>query len=165
LIRKRCREQLKAALVVGVVSLAASVTSPELAHAQGFFDFLFGGPQQPAPPPPSTNYPPPPPAGVGRVAPAALGQERVTGGGEHLASFARTDRSHRQFCRLCGGHVMTRHPRGGHIDVYAATIPDLAFVPTLHAHYQETVLPMRDGLPKFRDVPAEFGGSGEVMAE
>jgi hypothetical protein len=24
---------------------------------------------------------------------------------------------------------------------------------------------MRDGLPKFRDVPAEFGGSGEVMAE
>ncbi|HEX3405118.1 MAG TPA: GFA family protein [Acetobacteraceae bacterium] len=90
---------------------------------------------------------------------------RVTGGGEHLASFARTDRSHRQFCRLCGGHVMTRHPRGGHIDVYAATIPDLAFVPTLHAHYQETVLPMRDGLPKFRDVPAEFGGSGEVMAE
>lgn len=97
MIRKRCREQLKAALVVGVVSLAASVTSPELAHAQGFFDFLFGGPQQPAPPPPSTNYPPPPPAGVGRVAPAALGQERVTGGGESTGHGVA-------FCvRLCDG--------------------------------------------------------------
>jgi hypothetical protein len=94
-----------------------------------------------------------------------VNEVRVTGGCEELASFAMSDHSPRQFCRLFGGHVMTRHPRGGHIDVYAATIPDLAFVPTLHAHYQETVLPMRDGLPKFRDVPAEFGGSGEVMAE
>jgi hypothetical protein len=27
------------------------------------------------------------------------------------------------------------------------------------------VLPMRDGLPKLRDFPAEMGGSGEVLAE
>jgi hypothetical protein len=29
----------------------------------------------------------------------------------------------------------------------------------------ETVLPIRDGLPKLRDFPAEFGGSGEAVAE
>jgi hypothetical protein len=34
-----------------------------------------------------------------------------------------------------------------------------------HINYAEPVLPMRDGLPKFKDVPAEFGGSGEQMAE
>jgi hypothetical protein len=97
LIHKRCRKQQKAAVVVGAVFLAASVTMPGLAHAQGFFDFLFGGPQQPAPPPPSANYPPPPPAGVGRVAPAALGQERVTGGGESTGHGVA-------FCvRLCDG--------------------------------------------------------------
>jgi len=41
----------------------------------------------------------------------------------------------------------------------------LPFRPGLHINYAETVLPMRDGLPKFKDVPAEFGGSGEQIAE
>jgi hypothetical protein len=35
----------------------------------------------------------------------------------------------------------------------------------LHVNYAETVLPIRDGLPKLKDFPAEFGGSGETMAE
>jgi len=30
----------------------------------------------------------------------------------------------------------------------------------LHVNYQETVLHIPDGLPKFRDMPAEMGGSG-----
>jgi hypothetical protein len=32
-------------------------------------------------------------------------------------------------------------------------------------NYQETVLPIKDGLPKFKDVPAEMGGSGTQIAE
>jgi hypothetical protein len=31
--------------------------------------------------------------------------------------------------------------------------------------YAETVLPMRDGLPKLKDFPKELGGSGEMVAE
>lgn len=31
------------------------------------------------------------------------------------------------------------------------------------ATYAEMMLPIRDGLPKLRDFPAKFGGSGEVM--
>jgi hypothetical protein len=89
----------------------------------------------------------------------------IRSGGEHLTSFAKTDQIHRQFCRLCGGHVMTRHPHGGFIDVYAATIPDFRFVPALHVHYGETVLRIKDGLPKHKDLPAEFGGSGEMLPE
>ena len=59
---------------------------------------------------------------------------------------------------------MTDHPTIGLVDVYAATIPTLAFKPGVHINYAETVLPMRDGLPKLKDFPAEFGGSGEAMA-
>jgi len=90
---------------------------------------------------------------------------RVTGGAEHLASFAKTAMTTRQFCRLCGGHVMARHPTLGLVDVFAATIPSLAFAPGLHVNYAESVLPMRDGLPKLKDFPEAFGGSGETMAE
>jgi hypothetical protein len=89
----------------------------------------------------------------------------VTKGREHLATYHKTEVSHRQFCNVCGGHLMTVHPGFGVIDVFSATIPDLPFAPALHVNYQETVLPMRDGLPKFKDFPAPFGGSGEMMAE
>ena len=51
------------------------------------------------------------------------------------------------------------------IDVYAATIPSFPFKPGFHIHYQETVLRMKDGLPKFTDLPKEFGGSGELLPE
>jgi hypothetical protein len=60
---------------------------------------------------------------------------------------------------------MTDHPKLGLVDVYAATIPTLKFTPAVHVNYAETVLPMRDGLPKLRDFPAEMGGSGDVVPE
>ena len=51
------------------------------------------------------------------------------------------------------------------IDVFAATLPTLKFTPGVHVNYAETVLRMRDGLPKMKDFPAELGGSGDVVAE
>jgi hypothetical protein len=73
--------------------------------------------------------------------------------------------SQRKYCAKCGGHLTNVHPTLGLVDVFAATIPTLAFAPGVHVNYAETVLPMRDGLPKLKDFPAEFGGSGEIMAE
>lgn len=90
---------------------------------------------------------------------------RFTKGREHVATYTKTPLSDRQYCRKCGGHLMTNHPALGMIDVFAATIPTLAFAPAVHVNYAETVLPMRDGLPKLKDFPAEFGGSGEMVAE
>ena len=52
---------------------------------------------------------------------------------------------------------MTLYPPLKMVDVYAATIADLALVPQVHVNYAETVLAMRDGLPKLKDFPAEFG--------
>jgi hypothetical protein len=90
---------------------------------------------------------------------------KVTKGEENLATYHKTEMTHRQFCRLCGGHVMAAHPPLQLIDVFAATLPGLEFVPQVHVNYAETVLPMHDGLPKLKDFPAEFGGSGEVVPE
>ncbi len=90
---------------------------------------------------------------------------RITLGIECVATFEKTKLSQRRYCAKCGGHLLANHPPLGLVDVFAATIPTLAFIPGVHVNYAETVLPMRDGLPKLKDFPAEFGGSGEAMAE
>jgi hypothetical protein len=90
---------------------------------------------------------------------------RITAGAEHVATFQKTAFSQRQYCSKCGGHLMTRHPPAGLVDVFAATIPTLEFAPALHVNYAETVLRMRDGLPKLKDFPAELGGSGTMVTE
>lgn len=69
-------------------------------------------------------------------------QVQILSGAEHLAEFHKTDRSHRQWCKKCGGHVMTTHPGWGLIDVYAATIPSFPFKAGVHVNYEDTVLPM-----------------------
>lgn len=90
---------------------------------------------------------------------------RIVAGAQHVATFRKTPGSERQYCTKCGGHLMTNHPGLGVLDVYAAVLPTLKFTPGLHINYAETVLPMHDGLPKFKDFPANFGGSGEQVPE
>ncbi len=90
---------------------------------------------------------------------------RITAGAEHIATFQKTPLSQRQYCKKCGGHLMNNHPPLGLVDVYAATLPTLPFKPSLHINYVDTILPMRDGLPKLKDIPAELGGSGAQLPE
>jgi hypothetical protein len=90
---------------------------------------------------------------------------KVTKGADHVGTFQKTARSDRQYCTQCGGHIMTAHPQWGLIDVFAAIVPTLRFEPGVHVNYAETVLPMKDGLPKLKDFPAELGGSGEAVPE
>ena len=90
---------------------------------------------------------------------------RVVSGETHLATYQKTELSQRRYCDSCGGHLMTNHPPLGLVDVFAATIPTLDFQPGVHVNYAETVLPMKDGLPKLKDFPKEFGGSGEAVPE
>ena len=90
---------------------------------------------------------------------------KITKGKDNLITYNKTPVSYRKTCKTCGGHVMTDHPPLKLVDVYAAIIPDLKFKPGAHVNYQETVLPMKDGLPKFKDFPADFGGSGEMLKE
>lgn len=89
----------------------------------------------------------------------------ISKGVDNIETYNKTPASYRKWCKVCGGHIYTDHPAGGLIDVYAAVLPDLEFKPALHVNYQETVLPMKDGLPKMKDMPKEIGGSGELIPE
>jgi hypothetical protein len=90
---------------------------------------------------------------------------KITSGEASITSFQKSANSIRKWCKACGGHLFTEHPKWGLIDIYAAVLPRLPFKPALHVNYQETVLPMHDGLPKQKDFPKELGGSGELLPE
>ena len=90
---------------------------------------------------------------------------KVTKGAANTVVYHRTNNSLRKWCKTRGGHLFTDHPGWRLTDVCAAIIPSLQFNPALHLNYQETVLPMKDGLPKQKDVPKEMGGSGELLGE
>jgi hypothetical protein len=92
-------------------------------------------------------------------------QVKVKRGAEFIGHFAKSEISDRQFCTKCGGHIMTGHPTMGFTDVQAEILPGIAFKPVVHLNYADTVLPMKDGLPKLRDFPSEVGGSGELIPE
>ena len=89
----------------------------------------------------------------------------VTKGVDSLGHFMSSPMSDRRFCTECGGIVKTDHDTLGLVDVPAGIIPTMPFKAGVHLNYEETVLPMKDGLPKLKDFPAEIGGSGEAMAE
>jgi hypothetical protein len=90
---------------------------------------------------------------------------RTLKGAELIGRFNKSGMSDRQFCRTCGGHIMAGHPDFNLTDVPAGVIPTVAFRPSLHLNYAETVQPMKDGLLKLTDFPAEAGGSGRLMQE
>lgn len=90
---------------------------------------------------------------------------QVIKGKDNIDTYNKTPQSYRKWCKTCGGHIFTEHPDMGLTDISAVLIQDFPFEPGLHVHYQETVLHIKDGLPKLRDLPKEAGGSGEEMTE
>jgi hypothetical protein len=94
-----------------------------------------------------------------------MGTVEITRGADQIASFNKTPKSARKWCKSCGGHLLAEHPHWELTDVFAATIPDFPFQPGVHVNYQEHVLAVHDGLPKLKDLPVEMGGTGESMAE
>jgi len=90
---------------------------------------------------------------------------KITSGEANLATYHKTEGSFRRWCKTCGGHVLTEHPGMGLTDVYAAVIKGLKFEPQLHVHYGESVVRVRDALPKQKDMPKEMGGSGVLLPE
>jgi hypothetical protein len=89
---------------------------------------------------------------------------KIAKGGQSLGKFKSSEISERRYCTKCGGHVMIDHPTLGLADI-RVSLSGLVFKPTVHLNYSETVLPIKDGLPKLKDFPKEIGGSGEMLPE
>jgi hypothetical protein len=86
---------------------------------------------------------------------------RITEGADKVGSYRKGNNSFREFCSVCGGHLMTRHPEWKLVDIHAAIIPDHASRPEVHVNDGEAVPPIREGLPRERDFP---GGTGQLIA-
>ena len=67
-------------------------------------------------------------------------------------------------CNACGAPVLIRHPSMGLTDVPAGNVRGLDYAPTIHVHYGEKVMSVKDGLPKFAGMP-DPDGSGEQLPE
>ena len=90
---------------------------------------------------------------------------RITTGENNISTFNKTENSYRKFCKACGGHLLTEHPGMKLVDVYVSVLQGFTHEPTLHVHYGSKMVSLKDGLPKFKDLPADFGGSGEMLPE
>ena len=66
---------------------------------------------------------------------------------------------------MCGGHIFKEHPSSNVVDVFAMVLEDFDFNPTIHVHYGSKTISINDGLPKFKDLPKEYNGTGEIIPE
>src|SRR5204862_6336843 len=89
----------------------------------------------------------------------------LTKDAEFLGRIKSSDISDRRYCTKCGGHIAVDHPTLGLIDVRLSALRNFPFKPTVHLNYAETVLPMRAGLPKLKDLPAARAGARESRPE
>lgn len=90
---------------------------------------------------------------------------QITKGEDKIGTFNKTESVYRKFCKVCGGHVITEIGPGNSLMVYPNVVPGLAHEPTLHVHDGSKTVSVKDGLPKFKDLPTEFGGSGETLPD
>ena len=90
---------------------------------------------------------------------------KVTKGANNILTYNKTPMSFRKSCKTCGGHLFAEHPPLKLTDVFSVMIPSLKFKPAVHVNYGETVMRVKDGLPKMKDFPKEMGGSGISLPE
>ena len=90
---------------------------------------------------------------------------KIIKGIENINSYSKTGETHRKSCNKCGGGLFSELPELGMVDIYPNVVPGVSHEPTVHVYYSERTVTMKDGLPKFKDLPKEFGGSGETVTE
>ena len=60
---------------------------------------------------------------------------------------------------------MNEHPGLKLIDIFAVILKGFSYKPTMHVNYESKTVSVKDGLPKFKDMPEDFGGSGTILPE
>jgi hypothetical protein len=89
----------------------------------------------------------------------------VVAGEDFLTKFSKTGKTIRMSCKACGGSIMAENPKAGFIDVYPTLLEGFSFKPEAHIYYGERFLDVPDALPKFRDLPEQAGGTGEMITD
>lgn len=98
------------------------------------------------------------------VWPASDCDFRVLKGQEVDGVFNYTAEADRHFCKTCGTRVYGFIPKFQLYATCVANVPSVAFQPTQHAFCKDAAWQLpNDGLPKYIDIPAEYGGSGQLM--
>eukprot|EP01137_Pigoraptor_chileana_P012685 Opistho-2@4423 len=102
------------------------------------------------------------------------GDIKIIKGEYNLVSYA-TGKEERLSCRICSGKVFARLNHLNQWAVYLDTFLnpnhgpdgklDPRFKPTAHIFYTSGIIDYKDGLPKFINLPKDFGGSGETVPE
>ena len=60
---------------------------------------------------------------------------------------------------------MTEHPGSNVVDIFAEILEGFLLEPVIHVNYESKTVSVKDVLPKFKDLPEEFNGSGEILPE
>ena len=71
----------------------------------------------------------------------------------------------RKTCRVCHCPVVNDHAQAMQMMDIPSGIFGLPHEPTMHLHYAEKIMSIKDGLPKFKDMPGAFHGSDEKLEE
>ena len=66
-------------------------------------------------------------------------------------------------CAACGSHLYGEQDGSPFRGVNASLFPAGKFTPSAHFHCHYAVAPVLDALPHYRDFPADYGGTGEMI--
>lgn len=89
-------------------------------------------------------------------------QFSILGGEEHLEGYAKTPHTIRKRCGKCGSALFSDHPDKGFVDVFASVLKNFDHDPQVHVYYEERMLDVLDGLPKFRKRPDRNNPEGDM---
>lgn len=88
---------------------------------------------------------------------------RVLKGQEVDGVFNYSEHSDRHFCKGCGTRVYGFSPKFQLYSATAVSVPSVTYQPTMHVFCKDAAWQLpNDGLPHYTDLPAEYGGSGEI---
>ncbi len=86
-------------------------------------------------------------------------------GKEHVNMYNKRGGTERNFCKICGSFLVANVLSFNMQSVPASRLVDWKFRPAFHVMYQYKTVSVKDGLVKYNDFPAGFGGSDVVLEE
>lgn len=93
------------------------------------------------------------------------GKLKVTKGIKHVKVVNKYGYTERNFCKLCGSFVWANAMAFKLQTIPAPRLVDFKYEPAFHVQYRYRSMNIKDGLTKYSDFPASFGGSDLKLDE